>query len=169
MNSKECAIVQKLISELDDTRVHYANLAPLLIRPHLKFLVERLTKSHVAIAEDLAGQMDLAGGVTARRGGSIMVKLRARIECLLTMANVDIDLGCLKHIAHHEVRVTRRFRETLDGVLGLHQNLHRELCQLERAVFRIEALMREMETPELTINHDAATVTSHLIHGRRGP
>ena len=169
MNSRECAIVQKLITDLDDTRLVYAKLAPLLIRPHLKFLVQRISDSHAAIAEDLAWQMDRTGGLTARRSSGAFAKLRVMAESWVTIANLDIELGCLKHIARHEARVIQRFRETLDGVQGLHQNLHRELCQIERAAFRIEALMQEMLSPALSVARIPVTVGHHSLHDETGP
>lgn len=161
MNSRECAILQRLIADLDDTRRLYAKLKPLLIRPHLKFLVERIIQSHAAIADDLALRMDRVEGVAARRSGGALPKLRARVESWIAIINLDIEVGCLKRIARHEARVTQRFRETLDDVKGLHQSLHRELHQLERAVSRIEALMREMETPSFVGSRVPATGT-HL-------
>lgn len=166
MNSRECAVVQRLIAELDDTRLLYAKLRPLLIRPRLKFLVERITQSHAAIAEDLALHMDRSGGLTARRSGRALATLRAHVESWMAIINLDIEVGCLKRIARHETRVTQRFRETLDEVKGLHQNLHRELRQLERAVFRIEGLMREMEMPALGGSQRPATITTLATHER---
>lgn len=159
MNSRECAIVQKLIIDLDDTRLLYMKLRPLLIRPHLKFLVARVTESHAAIADELVGQMDRVGGLTARRGAGAMAALRAKVESWVAIVNLDIEVGCLKRVARHEARVGHRFRETLAHVTGLHQNLHRELRQLERACLRIETLMREMEMPSLAIPRRAASVT----------
>lgn len=167
MNSSECAIVQKLISDLDDTRLLYMKLRPLLIRPHLKFLVARITASHAAIADELVGQMDRAGGLTARRGGGILAGIRTKVGSWVAIANLDIEVGCLKCVARHEARVTRRFRETLEHVKGLNQNLHRELCELERACLRIETLMREMEMPSLAVSRRPAPTTRLSTH--QGP
>lgn len=147
MNSTECTLVQGLIGDLDNTRHFYATLAPLLIRPHLKFLVERVANSHATIAYHLAWQMDRTGGLTARRGASVIARLNARLERWIAVANVDVELGCLKRIARHEARVTQHFRETLGSVKDLHENLHRELGQLERTLARIESLMHEMQMP----------------------
>lgn len=147
MNSAECARVQDLIADLDNTRLVYATLAPLLIRPHLKFLVEKVTNSHATIAYHLAWQMDRTGGVTARRGATLLARLGARLERWIAITNVDVELGCLKRIARREARVTQRFREALGSIKHLDQNLHHELGQLERTLFRIESLMHEMEMP----------------------
>lgn len=169
MNSRECFIVQKLITDLDDTRLLYLKLRPLLIRPHLKFLVARMTESHAAIADDLVGQMARVGGLTARRGAGALAGLRAKIESWMAIVNLDIEVGCLKRIARHEARVTQRFRETLGHVKGLQQSLHRELNQLERACLRIEALMREMEMPPLAVQRRPAVVTHLSTHESSHP
>lgn len=150
MNSTESARVQGLIAELDDTRLVYATLAPLLIRPHLKFLVEKVASSHATIAYHLAWQMDRTGGLTARRGASLLARLNARLERWIAVTNVDVELGCLKRIVRHETRVTQRFREALGSIKDLHQDLHRELGQLERTLFRMESLTHEMEMPAST-------------------
>lgn len=147
MKSNERALVQKLIADLDNTRLVYATLAPLLIRPHLKFLVERVANSHSTIAYHLAWQMGHDGGPTAHRGANVTARFRARLERWIAAANIDVELGCLRRIARHEARVTERFRETLGSVNGLNENLHRELGQLERMLFRIGSFIREMEVP----------------------
>lgn len=158
MKSNERALVQKLITDLDDTRLVYATLAPLLIRPHLKFLVERVANSHATIAYHLAWQMDRGGGRTARRGPTAMARFGARLERWMALTNIDVELGCLKRIARHEARVTERFRETLGGVKGLNENLHRELGQLERMLFRIGSFIHEMETPTSAARRHAAVI-----------
>jgi hypothetical protein len=164
MNSRECTIIQKLIADLDDTRLLYTQLRPLLIRPHLKFLVARITESHVAIADELVGQMDRTGGLTARRGGGVLAGLRAKVESWIAIASLDIEVGCLKRVARPEGRVIQRFREALEHVKGLNQNLHRELCELERACLRIETLLREMERPSLAVARRPATSTRLSTH-----
>lgn len=147
MNSTECTLVQRLIADLDDTRLVYATLAPLLIRPHLKFLVEKVANSHATIAYHLAWQMDRTGGLSARRGPNLLARFNARLERWIAVTNIDVELGCLKRIVRQEARVTHRFREVLGSVRDLHENLHRELGQLERMLQRIESLMHEMEMP----------------------
>ncbi|MGH8216260.1 MAG: hypothetical protein ACREPZ_11285 [Rhodanobacteraceae bacterium] len=149
MNSNECAIVQRLIADLDNTRLLHVTLAPLLIRPHLKFLVERMAEVHATIADDLVSQMDPTGAAGPHRGARRMARVRARIERWIAITNLDIELGCLKCIARHETRVTQRLRHAMDNVRALHPNLHREVGQLERTLFRIDSLMREMEMPSL--------------------
>lgn len=165
MNASESAIVQKLIADLDDTRLLHTELAPLLIRPHLKFLVERMADAHAAIADDLALQVEQVGGLRVRRGANGLARLRVRIERWIAVTNADIELGCLKCIARHESRVAQRLRHALEHVRPLHQHLHRELCQLERSLFRIESLMREMETPSLAAvprrRPDASPLPTH--------
>lgn len=180
MNSTECTRVQGLIADLDDTRLLYATLAPLLIRPHLKFLIEKVANSHATIAYHLAWQMDRAGGLTAHRGASLLARLNARLERWIALTNIDVELGCLKRIARHEARLTQRFREALGSIRDLHQNLHRELGQLERTLFRIESLVHEMEMPAsappqrraaiIPLSQGALPVINHARNGatRRG-
>lgn len=147
MNSRECAVLQRLISDLDDTRVLYGKLVPLFIRPHLRFLVERIARAHAAIANDLVRQMGLTGGLKARRGGGAVAAVHAHVAGWIALANADVELGCLKRVVRREDRIIRLFRGALDDVKDLHQSLHRELRELERTVFRIDSLAREMETP----------------------
>lgn len=169
MNATECSTIQRLVSDLDDTRVLYAKLEPLLIRPHLTYLVERITQSHDAIADDLAAQMERTGGVTARRGRHTWSKARAWLESWLAVTHVDVEVGCLKHIARHETRIIQRFHCALNEVKGLHQNLHRELRQLERALCRIESLMQELETPAFSAGRSQTpSVVPISIHERTG-
>lgn len=165
MNSKECAALQRLISDLDDTRVLYEKLAPLLIRPHLRFLVERIAKAHAAIADGLARQMDLTGGLKARRAGGAMATARAHVVGWIALANADVELGCLKRIVREEDLVIRLFRGALDGIRDLHQSLHRELRELERTVFRIDSLAREMETSS---NAPRPPATSMHVSNEKG-
>lgn len=168
MKSNECALVQKLIADLDNTRLVYATLAPLLIRPHLKFLVERIANSHATIAYHLAWQMDRGGGRTARRGANAMARFGASLERWIAVTNIDVELGCLKRIARHEARVTERFRETLGSVKGLNENLHHELGQLERLLFRVGSFIHEMEMPVSAPRRRAAVIPLST-HGRYRP
>ena len=80
VNAAECSIIQRLVNDLDNTRVTYTNLAVLLRRPYLKFLVEQIVESHVAIAADLARHVKTSGGVTMRRDGHRWIKVRAWFE-----------------------------------------------------------------------------------------
>lgn len=146
MDPRECTLVQKLVAELDDARLVHATLMPLLVRPHLKFLVEKLVNSHATIAYRLAWQVDRAGGRTVRREARLLARLGARVERWIAVTDVDVELGCLKRIVRHEAGVTQRFRETLGSVRGLDENLHRELGELERTRLRIESLLHEMQT-----------------------
>ena len=149
MNAAERAVAQKLIADLDNTRLLHATLAPLLIRPHLKFLVERMLGAHATIVDDLVRQVEGAGAPPAPRGASRIARIHARIERWIALTNLDIEVGCLKRIARHETLIAQRLRHALESVRPLPQNLHRELSQLERSLFRIESLMREMEMPPL--------------------
>lgn len=166
MNATECKLLQRLIAELDDTRLVYATLAPLLIRPHLKFLVERMANSHAVIASRLALQMDRTGGLTARNGATARARFRARVERWIAIANVDVELGCLKRIARHEAGVIQRFGAALGSVRDLHENLRRELSQLERMQFRIVSLMHEMEMPLPAAPRQRAAALPWSTHGR---
>lgn len=168
MNSMECAILQKLVSGLDDTRLLYTELGPLLIHPHLKYLVDRITLSHDAIAADLAQHMDTLGSQTPHRGGNALGKLRAHLETWLAFTSVDIDLSCLRQILRNETRLVQCFHADLDDVEGLPNSLHRGLCHLEYVMFQIELRIQEMETPTLAFAHSATTVAradpAHIGH-----
>jgi hypothetical protein len=166
MNAAECKLLRRLIAELDDARLVYATLAPLLIRPHLKFLVERMANSHAAIANHLALQMDHAGGPTARRGATAWARFRVRVERWIAIGNIDVELGCLECVARHLAGVIQRLRAALGNVRDLHENLHRELSQLERMQFRIESLMHEMEMPLPASPRQRAAVLPLSTHGR---
>jgi hypothetical protein len=166
MNATERKLVQRLIADLDDTRLVYATLAPLLIRPHLKFLAERMANSHAVIACHLASQLDRTGGLTARRGATAWVRFRARVERWIAIANIDVEFGCLECIARHEAGLIRRFREALGSVRNLHEDLQRELSQLERMLFRIESLMHEMEMPLSAAPRHRAAVIPLSAHER---
>jgi hypothetical protein len=171
MNGPERVVVRKLIGDLDDARLLQATLAPLLIRPHLKFLIERMAHAHATIADDLARQMDGAAPATMARGASRLARMRVRIDRWIAITNLDIELGCLKCIARRERRVTRRLRHALENVRSLQHNLHRELGQLERLLLRIESLLREMERPPVAAampRHRADTITLPG-HGRYRP
>ena len=169
MNSRKYTVLQKLVTDLDDTRLLYTEFGPLLIRPHLKYLVERITLSHDAIAQDLARQMDMLGSERPHRGGSALGRLRAHLETWLAFTSVDIDLGCLRHIVRHETRVAQCFRATLDEVEGLPESLNRELCHLEHVMFRIESMVQEMEMPALILAHATTIVAPHPVDPRRRP
>lgn len=166
MNSRECAIVQRLIADLDSTHLLYTRLAPLLTRPHLKFLVDRMAASHSAIADDLALHMESEGARRASRGAGTLAGLRTRLERWTAVTNLDIELGCLKCVARHEARVVQRLRDALDDVRCLRPTLRRELSQLERSLFRIESLIREMETPLAAAPPRRATIVPFSPHGR---
>lgn len=155
MNSTDRVVVLRLIADLDDTRLLYTRLAPLLIRPHLKFLVEGMATSHGAIADHLAAQVDPPG---AARGAGMLGRVRVGVERWIAITNLDIELGCLKCVARHEARVARRLREALESIRSLPQGLHRELSRLERSLFRIESLMREMERPMAAMPRPRAAV-----------
>lgn len=171
MNAAERAVVRKLIVDLDNTRLLHATLAPLLIRPHLKFLIERMAHAHAAIADDLVRQMVGDAPSTMARGASRIARMRVRIDRWIAITSLDIELGCLKCIARHESRVTQRLRHALENVRPLQQNLHRELSQLERLRFRIESLLREMETPPMTaaMPRHRTGVIPLPSHGRHRP
>lgn len=166
MKSHECALIQKLITDLDNTGTVYAALAPLLSRPHLKFLVERIANSHATIACHLAGEMDRGGGRAVSRGANALAGFGARLERWIAVTNIDVDLGCLKRIARHEARVTKRFRETLGSIKRLDENLHRDLGQLERMLFRIGSFIQEMEMPVSAASRRRAAAISLPTHER---
>jgi hypothetical protein len=169
MNAAERAVVRRLVADLDNTRLLHATLAPLLIRPHLKFLIERLAHAHAIIADDLVHQMGGTRSTPPGRGASRFARMRVGIERWIAITNVDIELGCLKCIARHEGRVTQRLRRALENIRPLQQTLNRELGQLERLRLRIESLMHEMEMPPLAAamprhHADAIPLPGHARH-----
>lgn len=140
MNAERCAMVQNLISNLDDSRIMYLALKPLLGNPHARSLLSQVISLHSATAGDLARQMRLTGGVQAHRGGSIWGRLGAQAARLAAIASTDCETACLKRVARHEDRVTQRFQATIAHVQDLHPRLHCQLLTLERIYPRIELL-----------------------------
>ena len=145
MNAEQCAIVQKLISHLDDTHFLYLRFKPLLSHAHVRFLVSQMIDLHAAIADDLARQMRLAGGLAARRGVGTLARLRARAACWMVFGSTDSERSCLERIVRHEDRLAQEFQTVMAQAGDLHRNLHDQLLALERASYRIESLMRLME------------------------
>ena len=158
MNSREWDILQKLVSDLDDTRLLYMEFGPLLVGARLIYLVELIALLHEEIAEDLARQMSAAGRRTPHRGESASGKLHRYLEPLLVITGVNVDLSCLNAVARHETRVVQRFVMTLDEVEGLPQGLYREQRHLAHALSRIESLMQEMEASASTFARNARTM-----------
>ena len=145
MNAEQCAIVQRLITELDDTHYLYLRLKPLLSHTHARYLLTRMIELHSAIADDLAQQMRLTGGLAARRGGGAWARLRARAVCWMAISSADSELACLERIVRHEDRMAKRFQAAMAQVSELHQCLDDPLLATERTGYRIESLMRLME------------------------
>ena len=145
MNAEQCAIVQKLISDLDDTHYLYLRFKPLLSHAHVRFLVSQLIDLHAAIADDLARQMRLAGGLAACRGVRAWARLRARAASWMAFGNTDSEMSCMERIGHREDRLAREFQTVMAQVSDLHRNLGDQLLALERTGNRIESLLRLME------------------------
>lgn len=145
MNAEQCAVVQRLISNLDDSRVQYLMLKSTLVDLHARFLVSRVINLHAVAADDLVRQVRLAGGVKTHRGGGVLARLHAQAACLMAIGSTDRETACLKRIARHEDRVTQRFQAVIAQVKDLPQALHYQLIVLERARFQIELLIRETE------------------------
>lgn len=166
MNAEQCAIVQRLISDLDDTQFLYLKFKPLLSHAHVRFLVSQMIDLHAAIADDLARQMRLTGGLLARRGADTWARLRARAACWLALAGANSETSCLECIVRREDRVARQFQAAMAQVNDLHRNLHKQLLALERAGYRIESLMRLMEESSPDASQPAAVV-AHMSERRR--
>lgn len=158
MNAEQCAIVQRLISDLDDTHFLYLRLKPLLSHAHVRFLVSQMIDLHATIADDLARQMRLTGGLLARRGAGAWIRLRARAACWLALAGVDSEMSCLEIIVRHEDRVAQKFQAAVARVSDLHRNLQDQLLALERTGYRIESLMRLMAESSPDASQPAAVV-----------
>jgi hypothetical protein len=157
MNAEQCAIVQRLISDLDDTQFLYLRFKPLLSHAHVRFLVSQMIDLHAAIAEDLARQMRLTGGLVARRGAGIWTRFRARAACWITFGSTDIETGCLERIVRREERLAQEFEKVTARVSDLPRNLQEQLLALERAGSRIESLVRLMEASSPNVSQQETT------------
>lgn len=145
MNSQECARVQRLILELDDTRLLYAKLEPLLIRSHLRFLIAQLMRSHSVAAEELVIRMRRFGGLTADRGGGRTAWFRATLASWLAMIDLDGERACVRRIARRGRHVALLLRKTVNEVQALQQVTNSEPHQLERVMLRLEGIVHQLE------------------------
>ena len=148
MNAEQCAIVQRLISDLDDTHFLYLKFKPLLSHTHVRFLVSQMIDLHATIADELARQMRLTGGLAARRGVGALARLRARAACWwMAFGSTDSEMSCLERIVRREDRAAQKFQAAMAQVSDLNRNLHDQLLALERTGYRIESLIRLMQAP----------------------
>ncbi len=147
MNAEQCAIVQRLISDLDDIHFLYLRFKPLLSHAHARILVSQMIDLHSAIADDLARQMRLTGGLAARRGMGAWARLRARAACWMAIGSADCEMICLNRIVRRGDRVAQRFQAVMAQVSDLPKNLQDQLLALERTGYRIESMVRLMEAP----------------------
>lgn len=157
MNAEQCAIVQRLISDLDDTHFLYLKFKPLLSHTHVRFLVSQMIDLHATIADELARQMRLTGGLAARRGVGALARLRARAACWwMAFGSTDSEMSCLERIVRREDRVAQEFQAAMAQVSDLNRNLHDQLLALERTGYRIESLIRLMQAPSPDASQPAA-------------
>jgi len=161
MNAEQCAIVQRLISDLDDTHFLYLRFKPLLSHAHVRFLVSQMIDLHSAIADDLARQMRLTGGLAARRNVGALARFCARAVCWMALGSADSEMTCLKQIVRREDRVAQKFQAAMVQVDDLHRNLHDQLLALERTGYRIESLVRLMDASSPDASQPA-TVVAHM-------
>lgn len=161
MNAEQCAVVQKLISHLDDTHFLYLRFKPRLSHAHVRFLVSQMIDLHAAIADDLARQMRLTGGLGARRGVGAWARLRARAACWMVFGSTDSEMSCLERIVRREDRLAQEFQTVMAQVGDLHRNLHDQLLALERTAYRIESLIRLMEESSPDASQPAA-ITAYV-------
>lgn len=166
MNAEQCAIVQRLISDLDDTHFLYLRFKPLLSHAHVRFLVSQMIDLHSAIADDLARQMQLTGGLATRRGVGALARLRARAACWMALVSVDSEMACLKRIIRREDRLAQKLQAAMAQVCDLHRNLHDQVLALERTEYRIESLVHLMETTSQDASHPAAVAAQMPERGR---
>lgn len=167
MNAEECAIVQRLISKLDDSRLFHRALTPHLRDAHARFLVSRLIDLNAAAADGLAQQMLLTGGVIATRGGRTLMQIRACAARWMVLASADRDIACLKRIARHGDRAMQGSQAVMARVRDLRQGHHRQLLTLERARFRIESLVDETGTWCLTNDTSPAHMVADALKQER--
>ena len=165
MNHKDCALLQRLIVELDDARRFYANLSNMMVHPHLKCLLERVLRSHGAIAEDLTEHVRTMG-MQMYRGGSALGRLRARYIAWLTATRIDLELACMREIEHREALIVQRFVTVSDRVPGLKQHLYHYLRELEGDHAQIEWAICEIAMPALTVARNPIVAPAHSIHDR---
>jgi hypothetical protein len=156
MNAEQCAIVQRLISDLDDTHFLYLRFKPLLSHTHVRFLVSQMIDLHAAIADDLARQMRLTGGLAARRGAGAWAQLRARAACWMAFGSTDSEMSCMERIVRHEDRLAQQFQTVMAQVSDLPRNLQDPLLALERSGYRIESLVRLMQASSPDASQPAA-------------
>lgn len=166
MNAEQCAIVQRLILDLDDTYFLYLTFKPLLSHVRVQFLVSQMIDLHSAIADDLAQQMQLTGGLAARRGPGTLARLRARAACWMALCSADSEMTCLKHIVRREDQVAQKFQAAMARVCDLHPSLHEQLLALERTGYRIESLVRLLEASSPDGSQPAAAIAHLPERGR---
>ena len=167
MNAEECATVQRLVSNLDHSRLFYGTLKHPLRNAHARFLVSRMIDLSSAAADDLACQMLLTGGIAASRGAGAWTRLRARAACWMTMVSVNRDATCLKRLARRGDRVMQRFQAVIARVKDLHPQLHHQLLVLERVRCRIESLAQETEAWPPTDDAYPARLVADLLKQER--
>ncbi|HET7162590.1 MAG TPA: hypothetical protein VFI32_07965 [Rhodanobacteraceae bacterium] len=157
MNAEQCAIVQRLISDLDDTHFLYLKFKPLLSHTHVRFLVSQMIDLHATIADELARQMRLTGGLAARRGVGALARLRARAACWwMAFGSTDSEMSCLERIVRREDRLAQEFQRVIAQVGDLPRNLQDQLLVLERTGYRIESLVRLMQASSSDASQPAA-------------
>lgn len=167
MNAGQCAIVQRLVTDLDDTHYLYVGLKPLLSHTHAQYLLSRMIELHSATADDLARQMRLAGGLAARRGGGALARFRARAVRWMAISSADSELACLRRIVRHEDRMAEGFQAAMAQVSDFHPGLANQLLAMERIEYRIESLIRLMEASSPGAPRPAAVVAA--LPERRRP
>jgi hypothetical protein len=166
MNAEQCAIVQRLISDLDDTHFLYLRFKPLLSHAHVRFLVSQMIDLHSAIADDLAWQMQLTGGLAARRGTGAWAWLRARAACWwMAFGSTDSEMSCLARIVRREDRLARKFQTVVAQVGDLHRKQDR-LLALERTVHRVESLIHLMQASSPDASQPAAIAAYVPVRAR---
>lgn len=145
MYHPDCAMLQRLIIELDDTGNLYSNLSRMLLSPHLKHVVEQTVLTHQAIAEDLATHLYMMDAKTVSRDGRLG-KLRARYGAWRMAAGADVEMGCLRQIERCEAQLVEHFFATTEYAPGLQRRLYRHLGELERISAQIASTLDEMGT-----------------------
>ncbi len=159
--SKEIAVVQNLIGALDDSRLQYGERAVRTAHPDLKELLERIARTHRVIADDLAGRLIAAGG-KARRHGSRMGPLRARLAEGLARIGFHVETAYASQMEKREAGILHGFRNAVTRVrdIGLRNRLQLHRHEIERASMEIGCLRLAMRVNLRTVRA-AAHVSPH--------
>ena len=142
--NREITALQNLISEIDDARIFFREIAGRFNQPFPKRLLARVAQTHVAIAEDLADRVRAGGEEPARTGGKWR-GLRLRYADLHARFALDPELDRMLSAERREARVVRCFDDALlHGDVRIRRRLQLHKRELERAHNEIGLMVHAM-------------------------